>query len=831
MTYVITRSGKQEYFNENAISARIIELSGNFKGLGKLNVTHQGILDRVCPQISEGMSTSDIDALVARCSADLVMTHPDYMRLAGRIIASNIHKQTPGKFSECMVKLSNEIRKDAIENIQKSVPDVDIKSLNIKYINQKFIDNISLNSDILDSIIDDSRDYIYSFTGYNQLKNLYIKKVKSEIVDRPQYVFLRCACGLWFPRDENNNFIVGKLDTTVIERIKKYYDSMSTGQYIHATPTILNAGFLEQYVSCFLVDTNDVLRDIYDTVADIADISKACGGVGLSASDIRGKNSYILGTNGPANGVIPHLKAVEAVVKAVNQGGKRNGALAAYLSDWHKDVVEFIEMRDRSGGDSDAKCPGIFNALWAHELFFERIEEFYNKKVSGLDGSDVTLPLLDSTIKHDITSMHGQELKEFLLKNEKRLKSVSVQTILSAITNAFANGGTPFICNADAAEFCANTRNYGNIKSSNLCTEIYLPTNNDSYACCVLANIILPNMIRNGSFDFDLLGQTVEMAIHALDRVITINSYPGPECKKNAMDLRPLGLGIQGLSDVFTEFGYSYLSIEAENLDKAIFETMYYHALKASVTLAREQGVYPYYRGSDLSKGIFHWQKFEEYTGMKYNFSRSLDWQSLREEILKYGVRNSTLLALMPTESTSKVMNSSPCIEPWYKHYYANESDINGRVEMINLKVIDKAISLGLWTKENIEKFEHTGTFPFNNHWDDVFNSGYEIDFRDYLYRVHLKQYMIDQGISTNIRHKELNEVVVAQQLITARHYGLKTVNYYVSVPKNDNAKITGSRNKNREDQDQNQKEKEMSYEELKDACSRSNPGACAMCQ
>jgi len=829
---VLTRSNQAEVYNEGAILARIMELSGNYHNLGRLNVDPVRVVDKVRIMIYDKIKTSDIDSLVARCASELVLDHPDYMKLAGRITASNIHKQTPDTFSGCMKALYVAIDKEYRSNMagRTGAP---------KFVNVTFFRIIAMNADAINKMINNGNDYMYIYNGYNQMKNTYLKKVNGVIIDRPQYMHMRQAISLWAPRDANNNFALRRLDAETLELIKEYYDLFSNGEYTHATPTILNSGFTEQLDSCFLLNINDNLKNITKVGSDLALISKMAGGVGLAYTAIRGKDSYIAGTNGRSSGIMPQLKIIESHIKAWNQGGARKGAAAIFLSVLHKDIIEFIEMRNKSGGDSDAKCVNLFNAVWCHELFFERLYEYYNLRIAGqhTEADNVTIPIFDSTDADGVEFMFGDELRSVALDLEKngRCKSLRVASIIDSIVKAFAESGSPYICNGDAANACSNMQNYGAICSSNLCTEIYLPTTADSYACCTLANISLNRLVKTDPatnkkyFDFDRLAYITKRAIKALDRIVTINKYPVPECKKNALELRPLGLGIQGLADTFSEMGYPYLSPEATHLDKMIFETMYYSALEESASLAAELGEYPYFSGSHLSQGIFHWEAFEQYTGKKYEHARTdLDWESLRDNV-KCGVRNATFIALMPTESTSKVMSNSPCIEPWYQHWYSNESDVNGRSELVNLGVLYKAVELGLWTPENIAILEKTGSFPFTGKYKEIYGSAYDMSVSEYMQRVHYRQYMVDQGISTNIRHKAFDEATVIKQILLGRELGLKTINYYVSIkPINGTVKVHASRiSGNATTVSINDDD----IEQKKMICRRDNKEACVMCQ
>jgi len=823
---VITRGGKVEIYNEGAILARIMELSGNYHNLGKLSVDPNMVVDRVRSMIHDRIKTSEIDSLVAKCASDMILEHPDYMKFAGRITANNIHKQTPNTFSKCMKTLYDKIILEYHNNVSGRVGAP-------KFVDGNFFRVIQMNAREIDATINDGLDYIYTYNGYTQLKNTYLKKVGGEIIDRPQYMYMRQAIALWAPRDDNNDFLLVRFDDETLQSIKQYYDLLSNAIYTHATPTILNSGFTGQMDSCFLLNVDDNIENITKVGGDAALISKMAGGIGLAYTSIRGKNSYIAGTNGKSSGIMPQLKIIESHIKAWNQGGSRKGAAAVFLSVLHKDIIEFIEMRNKSGGESDAKCINLFNAVWCHELFFERLSEYYGFKVKGQEeaANNVMLPVFDSADSAGSDKLFGEELRQVALKLEQNGKcaKIRIASIIDSIVTAFAEAGSPYICNGDAANACSNMQNYGPICSSNLCTEIYLPTSSSSYACCTLANISLNRLVVTNPktgvkyFDFERLAHVTRMAIRALDRIVTVNEYPVPECKRNALDLRPLGLGIQGLADTFSELGFAYLSQEATQLDKQIFETMYYYALVESADLSIKLGNYPYFDGSHLSQGIFHWEAFENYTGIKYEHARSdLDWESLRLNV-RCGVRNATFLALMPTESTSKMMSHSPCIEPWYQHWYSNESDVNGRTELVNLNVLYKAIELGLWTPENIAILEQTGSFPFEGKYREIYCSAYDMSISDYMTRVHYRQYMIDQGISTNIRHKSFNELNVIRQLLLGRKLGLKTINYYVSIkPVNSTVKVHASRVSIASTQ---------SMQSAQEVCRRDNKEACTMCQ
>jgi len=840
---VTTRSGKTEAFNEGAIIGRINELAGTYIGLKSLNIVAERVMTELRKMIASktiynGMKTGDIDSLIALCAADLVLEHPDYMLLAGRIMASNNHKQTLPKFSTAMLSLFTALVKEH--------PNDDIP----KYINKSFFDMVRMNAVAIDKMIVDSRDFMYSFTGFNQMRSTYMKKVQGVIYDRPQYMFMRIALALWAPfkpratPTDRPVYELRRLRVNELERIREYYEVMSLGMYTHATPTILNSGLSGQLDSCFLMNVDDTIESITKAGSDLAVISKSAGGIGLPYSNIRPKGSYIAGTNGYSTGIIPQLKILESHIKAWNQGGTRKGALAIYLADFHRDLLEFIDIRNKSGGDSDAKCPGLFTAIWGHRLFFKRLIDYYEHLIEGRfdDSLKVTLPLVDPSVDVGVTELTGSDLEIFLKEREgdDYHHSIRIASLAYAITDALAQSGTPFICNADVAEYCSNMKNYGPINSSNLCTEIYLPARSDSYACCTLANVVLNHYVVVGDsgdkyFDFDELERVVRLAIRALDRVITINVYPTPECATNSMDIRPVGLGVQGLADTFSALGYPYHSAEAEKLDKMIFETMYYVSVDESASMATEMGSYPYFEGSDLSKGVFHWERFEDYfvaetgTAKKYVHARSdLDWEELRDKMMM-GVRNATFLAVMPTESTSKIYNNSPCTEPWYQHWFCNESDINGRTSLINLDVLYKAIELGLWNDENIQTLKSTGMFPFPGKWAEVFRSSYDMMVYPMMYRAHLRQYMVDQGMSLNIRHQVINEASILKHIICGYNLGLKTINYYVTRKPVIDAKQVGM-STNEADKEVQELLDAGDVEGAKEVCSRNNPEACFMC-
>jgi ribonucleoside-diphosphate reductase alpha subunit len=560
---------------------------------------------------------------------------------------------------------------------------------------------------------------------------------------------------------------------------------------------------------------------------DMSIISKYGGGIGVHYSNVRAAGSYIAGTNGISTGILPQLNILESAIKCWNQGGTRKGSACIYVNIWHKDILQFIEMRLPSG-NLDTRCPRLFNAIWANNLFFERYAEYLKVAKTG---GDVQWTLVDCEDYPGLDKLYGEEFRAAYAEIEARGLGISIpiSIIIGALVQSIIITGGPFICNADAANECSGQKNVGSIDSSNLCTEIYLHSNAESYACCTLASINLPSFIINvnGRSEYDLKGlaKTVRSAIRALDRVVTVNKYPLKKCETNSMDLRPLGLGLQGLADTFYLLGLDYLSDEAAKLDRAIFETMYYEAVDQSADLATKLGAYPKFEGSPMSQGKFHFELFEQFSGNKYNHERKagskygeLDWETLRAK-MRLGLRNSTLLALMPTESTSKVHDNSACIEIPISHTYTNDSDIVGRVAHVAKYLIRDLMARGAWTKDRIHQAKLGESIPLDDHPDlKVRYADFcSVSKNAYMQRVAEKQYMVDQGISLNLWFEKLNSGVVNKYIMKGYELGLKTINYYVKQRNGEsNAVKIGS---------------STSKESEADVCRRDNPESCLMCQ
>lgn len=830
--HVTTRSGQVESLSFDAILHRIEKLAYG------LNVDASKVTKDTISILVDNISTITIDEYSAKSANDLQDIHPDYALLGGRISVSNIQKQTLDTFSEASKALYDaytQIYADAVLADDNGILDADedeyIKEVSMdndkKFINPDCFKFIEKHANLLDSMIVHERDFGYTYNAIKQIKAIYLRSVNDILYDRPQYVYMRIAVCLWKDICEKN-------PEYGFAKLRETYDLLSTKMYTHATPTILNSCLTNQLVSCFLLGRNDSIEDIMKGVSDMSVISKFGGGIGIDYSNIRAAGTLIKGTNGLSSGIMPQLKIIESLAKCWNQGGKRNGSICIYLGIWHKDIFEFIEMRKPTGSES-TKCRRLFHAIWGCNLFFKRMEEYIEDLKNGRE-SQVYWTLFDSVNSKRLSCHHGAKFEKIYLGLESRGKGrrVPMSSLVTALVTAIVETGSPFLCNMDAANECSTQKNYGHVSSSNLCTEIYLVAKANSYACCNLASLNLPSFIKNEadgskSYDLERLGHVVEHAIECLDRVVTVNQYPTPECMSNSLETRPLGLGVQGLATTFQIMDLPYLSEEAKNLDKAIFETIYYHSVKKSAELASHLGSYPYFEGSPMHKGQFHWEMFEQYSGRKYEHYRTdLDWESLRES-MRAGMRNSTLIALMPTESTSKMHGNSPCIEPQIGHSWSNKSDISGNTTYFNETLIRKLIDRKLWEGTRHQTARQGNGIPLDDCPDleKIYMPFGSMPKNEYLRRVADKQYMVDQGISLNLWFDQLRASEVIKYIMAGYKLGLKTINYYVKQTSGafDPMKVGTASIKN------NTAAASTYSEEEKNVCRRDNPENCFMCE
>jgi ribonucleoside-diphosphate reductase alpha chain len=650
MTFVIKRNGKQESVKFDKVTARIEKLSYSLSPM--VNVID--VAKKTIEGIYQGVPTTELDNLAAETAASLTITHPDYAILASRIAVSNLHKNTVKSFSATMDLLHKYTDKSTGKWMPLIADDV--------------MQIIEENAELLDSTIIYDRDFAFDYFGFKTLEKSYLLKIDGKIAERPQHMYMRVAVG------------IHKHD---IESAIKTYHLMSERWFTHATPTLFNAGSPKpQMSSCFLLTMKDDSIDgIYDTLKQTAKISQSAGGIGLAIHNIRATGSYISGTNGTSNGIIPMLRVFNDTARYVDQGGgKRKGAFAIYLEPWHADVFEFLNLR-KNHGKEEMRARDLFYALWISDLFMKRVE------------ADGVWSLFCPAEAPGLSDCWGEEFEALYTSYEsegRAKKTIKAQELWFAILESQIETGTPYMLYKDAANGKSNQQNLGTIKSSNLCTEIMEYTSPDEVAVCNLASVALPRFVADGKFDHDKLYEVVYEVTKNLNKIIDNNYYPVEEARNSNMRHRPIGLGVQGLADVFILLRLPFESELAKMLNKNIFETLYFAAMTASKDLAKEQGTYPTYAGSPVSKGIFQFDMWGVTPTDRW------DWASLKEEVKNHGVRNSLLVAPMPTASTSQIFGNNECFEPYTSNIYTRRV-LSGEFIIVNKHLLKDLVNLGLW--------------------------------------------------------------------------------------------------------------------------------------
>ena len=652
--YVVKRGSKKEPVKFDKITARIIKMC---YGLDPL-VSPEAVAMKVIEGIYDGVSTSDLDNLAAEVAAAKTIDHPDYALLASRIAVSNLHKETKKTFSDVMQDLYNYIDPKTGENaalLSKEVHDI-----------------IMENKNLLDSSIIYDRDFRYDYFGFKTLTRSYLMKLNGKIAERPQQMLMRVSVG------------IHKHD---IESAIRTYNLMSEGWFTHATPTLFNSGTPKpQMSSCFLLTTKeDSINGIYDTLKSCAQISQSAGGIGLSIHDIRATGAYIKGTNGTSNGIVPMLRVFNDTARYVDQGGgKRKGSFAMYLEPWHADVFDFLDLK-KNHGKEEQRARDLFYALWIPDLFMKRVKE----------NGDWTL-----MCPHEcpgLSDTHSDEFEKLYTKYEKAgkgRKTIKAQDLWFKILESQIETGTPYMLYKDAANSKSNQQNLGVIKSSNLCTEIIEYTAPDEVAVCNLASLALPKYVNeDNTFNFDKLFEVTYQATINLNKIIDGNFYPVEEARNSNMRHRPIGLGVQGLADTYIMMRLPFESQEAKALNREVFETIYFASMTASKDLAKEHGPYESYPGSPVSKGIFQYDMWEVSPTDRW------EWSVLKDEVKKYGVRNSLLLAPMPTASTAQILGNNECFEPFTSNIYVRRT-IAGEFVIVNKHLMSELIALGKWNDE-----------------------------------------------------------------------------------------------------------------------------------
>lgn len=737
---VITRSGKLEKVSFDKIIERLVPLC---EGLIIDPIT---IAKETISNMFDKISTEELDNLSADICASNIYRHPDYDKISSRIAVSNLHKTTLENYRE----------------VVQNCFDIGLLSL-------LFYQFVKDNQDSIQEMIDYSRDYLFDFFGFKTLERSYLFRNKKDpgnkIIERPQHMWMRVSIQIHalggYP---------GITTEKCLANIKETYDLLSTLHFTHATPTLFNSGtYHPQMSSCFLMSCEDNIEGIFKSVGDMAQISKWAGGIGVHLTQIRGRGSHIKGTNGKSDGIIPLCKVIESVGRYVNQGGKRNGSIAVYMEPWHTDIREFVELR-KNTGDENLRTRDLFLALWVPDLFMKRVEQ--NGKWS----------LMCPNKCPGLTDTWGKEFENLYIKYESESRydsQINAKDLWKTILESQIETGMPYMLYKDHINSKSNQKNIGVIKSSNLCAEIVEVSNKEETAVCNLGSICLPKMIEGDKkYNFEKLRMVTKILTRNLDKIIDLNFYPTPETRRSNMRNRPIGIGVQGLADVYCILKISFDSAEARQLNKEIFENIYYAALEASVELAREKGAYETFPGSPFSQGLLQFDMW----GVKP--STELDWVSLRQNVKKYGTRNSLLTALMPTASTSQIMKNCECFEPYSSNIYVRKT-LAGEYIIVNQHLVNDLIEIGLWNKEmydeilyfngSVQKIER-----IPKHVRDIYKTAFEIKQVDIVKQSIDRAPFVDQTQSMNIFQSTPDFSKLASSHFYGWKNGLKTGMYYL---------------------------------------------------
>ena len=725
---VIKRSGRIEDMKFDNVTNRIKNLT---YGLSE-NCDSSKVAQQVFSSMYDMISAQEIDTLSAEICIGMITSDPDYEILATRIVASNIQKVCPNNFHLAMRKLL----KAGI--ITEEVSEVAFK--------------------VKDSIKTD-RDFDFGYFGIKTLEKSYLQRVDGRLVETPQYMFMRVAIG-----------IHGKDIPAVIET----YDKMSQGMFIHATPTLFNAGTPRpQMSSCFLIASKeDSINGIYGTLTEAAQISKWAGGIGMHIHDIRANKAKIRGTNGQSDGIIPMLRVFNATARYVNQAGRRKGSIAVYIEPWHADIMEFLELR-LNQGDEEARCRDLFSALWIPDLFMKRVEENGNWSLFCPDKAK------------GLSDVYGEEFETLYTKYEEEglaTATVPAADVWKAILKSQTETGTPYMLYKDSCNRKSNQKNLGTIKSSNLCTEIIEYTDADETSVCNLASIALPKYVNKElkTFDFDKLHEVTKIVTRNLNRVIDRNFYPVETAKRSNMRHRPIGLGVQGLADVFIMCGLPFDCDDSRTLNAHIFETIYHAALEASSELAETDGSYETFEGSPASQGILQPDMWEG----KTKFSGRYDWDAMRERVKTKGLRNSLLLAPMPTASTAQILGNNECFEPYTTNIYLRRT-LAGEFVVVNNHLVNALKERGLWSKEMKDLMVKAGGSVQNitDIPDDIkslYKTVWEISQKVIIDMAADRNRFIDQSQSMNLFMESPTMSKLSSMHMYAWKSGLKTGMYYL---------------------------------------------------
>jgi len=783
--YVVKRDGRKEAVKFDKITARTVKMC---YGLDPL-VSPEAVAMKVIEGIYDGVSTTDLDNLAAEVAAAKTIDHPDYALLASRIAVSNLHKETKKSFSEVIEDMHSYIDPKTGQKAALVADDV-----------HKIIMD---NKELLDSSIIYDRDFRYDYFGFKTLTRSYLMKLEGVIAERPQQMLMRVAVG------------IHKAD---VAAAIKTYNLMSEGWFTHATPTLFNAGTPKpQMSSCFLLTMKeDSIEGIYDTLKSCAQISQSAGGIGLAIHNIRATGSYIKGTNGTSNGIVPMLRVFNDTARYVDQGGgKRKGSFAIYMEPWHADVFDFLDLK-KNHGKEESRARDLFFALWILDLFMQRVK----------DNAEWTL-----MCPHEcpgLSDTHSAEFEKLYLSYEaagKGRKTIKAQDLWFKILESQIETGTPYMLYKDAANAKSNQQNLGTIKSSNLCTEIMEYTAPDEVAVCNLASLALPKYVtEDGKFDHDKLFEVTYQATLNLNKIIDENFYPIEEARNSNLRHRPIGLGVQGLADAYIMLGYPFESDEARTLNREIFETMYYASMTASKDLSKVDGPYESFKGSPVSKGIFQFDMWGVTPTSRW------EWDVLKEEVQKYGVRNSLLLAPMPTASTAQILGNNECFEPYTSNIYTRRV-LSGEFIIVNKHLLKDLVREGLWNKDMRQMImQANGSIQNINeipqHLKDLYKTAWEISQKAIIDQAADRGAYICQSQSLNIFMENANFGKLTSMHFYGWEKGLKTGMYYLRTKAaTDAIKFTIDRKVEEVPTAQSIEENQAAI-----TCSLDDPENCEMC-
>ena len=726
------RNGDEVPVDFNKITHRLTKIVDE----NKLQVDPIKVAQRVCNSIYDKVRTRELDELSSEIAISLSTEHPHYAILAGHICVSNLHKNTSDTFSECVRTLY------ANDLVSKQVYDI-----------------VTSNEVLFDAKIQTAHDYVFDYFGMKTLMKSYLFKVKENIVERPQYMLMRVAIGI----HEDD-----------LEKVFETYSLMSEKYFIHATPTLFNAGTDHpQLSSCYLLELeDDSIHGIYDTLKECASISKWAGGIGLHIHKMRATGSDIRNIKGACTGIVPSLRVFNATSRYVNQGGKRPGSIAIYLGLEHPDIMSFLELK-KNHGDEEQRCRDLFYGIWVSDLFMKRVE------------ADATWSLFcPSALPTPLEDVYGDEYERLYLDYESRklyTRQVKARDIWFAICNAQIETGTPYLLYKDAVNLKSNQKNVGTIKSSNLCCEIVEYTSKEETAVCNLASISLPMFVREDkTFNHAHLHSVVKVVCRNLNRVIDINMYPVEKARRSNMRHRPIGIGVQGLADMYIRSGFAFDSPEATALNLEVFETIYHASLEASMEAAIREGPYETFKGSPASKGIF---QFDMWPDAKVNAKR-YDWNALKTLVMKNGLRNSLLVAPMPTASTSQILGNNECIEPYTSNVYLRRTTA-GEFVIINKHLIYDLINLGLWNKSvkdtiilNEGSIQNINDIP--THLKRLYKTAWEISQKVLIDQAADRGRYVCQSQSLNLFMQRPSVKALSSMHFYSWKKGLKTGIYYL---------------------------------------------------